>query len=114
MVNGRLVNIIIDDQFNDWLGRLGGRSIVMVFDSCNSGTVSRGGGIGGGETDRLGPRYLPTPEQWEWGAQTRGMTDGNGYVVSDGPRSRDLKLSLDKDRLAPNSTLASKGALPCE
>src|SRR5262245_28112556 len=34
------------------------------------------------------------------------MTDGNGYVVSDGPQSRDLKLSLDKDRLAPNSMLA--------
>jgi len=33
----RLVNIIRDDQFNDWLGRLGERSIVMVFDSCNSG-----------------------------------------------------------------------------
>src|SRR5262245_28324916 len=106
VVNGRPVNIIRDDQFNDWLGRLGGRSIVMVFDSCNSGTVSRGPSTGGSETERLGPRYLPTPEQWQWGAQTRSMTDGNGYVVSDGPQSRDLKLSLDKDRLAPNSMLA--------
>jgi Caspase domain len=105
VVNGRLVNIIRDDQFNDWLAELGGRSIVTVFDSCNSGTVSRGAGTNGGETDRLAPRYLPTPEQWEWGAQTRSMTDGNGYVVSDGPQSRDLKLSLDKDRLAPNSML---------
>jgi Caspase domain len=105
-VNNRLVNIIRDDQFNDWLGRLGGRSIVMIFDSCNSGTASRGVGAGGGETARLGPRYLPTPEQWEWGAQTRSLTDGGAYVVSDGPQSRNLKLTLDKDRLSPNSTLA--------
>jgi hypothetical protein len=107
--NGRLVNIVRDDQFNNWLGLLGGRSIVMIFDSCNSGTVSRGAGTGGSETDRLTPRYLPTPEQWQWGAQTRSATDGangSGYVVSDGPQSRDLKLTLDKDRLAPNSTLA--------
>jgi Caspase domain len=106
MSNGRLVNIIRDDQFNDWLARLGGRSIVMVVDSCNSGTVSRGNRIGGSETDRLAPRYLPTPDQWQWGAQTRSMTDDNGYVVSDGPQSRILKLVVDKDRLAPNSTLA--------
>jgi hypothetical protein len=103
------VNIIRDDQFNNWLGLLGGRSIVMIFDSCNSGTVTRGASSGGSEADRLAPRYLPAPEQWQWGAQTRSATDGansSGYVVSDGPQSRDLKLTLDKDRLAPNSTLA--------
>lgn len=103
VVNGQQVNIIRDDQFNDWLAQLGGRSIVMIFDSCNSGTVSRGGG---GKTDSLGPKYLPTPEQWKWRAQTRSTTDGGAYVVSDGPQSRDLKLVVDKDRLAPNSTLA--------
>ena len=102
----RLVNIIRDDQFNNWLGRLGGRSIVMVFDSCNSGTVSRGNPLGGSDAERLAPRYLPTPEQWQWGAHTRSMTDVNGYVVSDGPQSRYLQQVVDKDRLAPNSALA--------
>ena len=105
-VNERFVNIIRDDQFNDWLARLGGRSVVMVFDSCNSGTVSRGGGVSGSATERLAPRYLPTPEQWKWDAQTRSTTDGDGYAVGDGPQSRNLRLTLDKDRLAPNSTLA--------
>src|SRR5262245_28042157 len=112
VVNGQLVNIIRDDQFNDWLAQLGGRSIVMVFDSCNSGTISRGDSIGGSETDHVTPRYLPTPAQWQWGAKSRSMTDGansansGGYIVGDGPRSRDLKLVVDKDRLAPNSLLA--------
>jgi hypothetical protein len=107
--NGRLTNIIRDDQFNDWIGGLGGRSIVMVFDSCNSGTIDRGSRNSGARTERLGPRYLPAPDQWRWGAQTRSMTDGangNGYVVSDGPPSRILTLAVDKNRLAPNSTLA--------
>src|SRR5262249_31497611 len=35
-VNKRLVNIIRDDQFNEWVEQLGGRSVVMIFDSCNS------------------------------------------------------------------------------
>jgi Caspase domain len=104
--DGRLVNFIRDDQFNDWLGRLGGRSIIMVFDSCNSGTVNRGARSGGSETERLAPRYLPTPDQWRWGAKMLSMADDNRYVVSDGPRSRDLKLVVDKDRLSPNSMLA--------
>jgi len=103
---GRLAHIIRDDQFNDWLGRLGGRSIIMIFDSCNSGTVSRGAGGVRSDTESLAPRYLPAPEQWQWGAQTRSMTDDDGYIVSDGPRSRDLKLVVDKDRLYPNSMLA--------
>jgi len=115
VVNGQLVNVIIDDKFNDWISQLGGRSVVMVFDSCSSGTVTRGANIGGSETDILTPRYLPTPDQWKWGqrgqrgAQARSMIDGandNGYVVSDGPQTRDLKLVVDKDRLAPNSMLA--------
>jgi hypothetical protein len=112
MVNERLVNVIIDDQFNDWISRLGGRYIAMVFDSCNSGTVTRGFRIGGRGTDHLAPRYLPTPDQWKWeqwaqrSAQTGSMTDGNGYDVIDGPQTRDLKLVVDKDRLAPNSMLA--------
>lgn len=107
-VNDRVVNIIRDDQFNNWLAQLGGRSIVMVFDSCHSGTVSRGtnSNAGGSAAASLAPRYLPSSEQWPWGAQSRSMSDGAGYAVSDGPQSRDLKVVVDKDRLAPNSLLA--------
>ena len=99
------VNIIRDDQFNDWLAKLGGRSIVMVFDSCHSGTVSRGGSAGPADASSVKPRYLPTPSQLQLGAKSRSFSDGN-YVVTDGPVSRNLKLVVDKERLAPNSMLA--------
>lgn len=104
-VNQRLVNYIRDDQFNDWLAQLGGRSIVLLFDSCNSGTVSRGSTSGGAGTTSLGPRYLPSPDQWDWSVGSRSLSDGS-YEISDGPASRNLKLVVDKPRLAPNSTLA--------
>jgi hypothetical protein len=105
-LSGRLVNVITDDQFNDFLSQLGGRSIVMVFDSCHSGTVTRGLNVSGGAAaERLGPRYLPTPDQWEWGGQTRSM-GGNDYAVSDGSPSRLLTLPVDEERVVPNSTLA--------
>lgn len=111
-VNRRLVNYIRDDQFNRWLAQLGGRSIVLVFDSCNSGTVSRGTTTGTATLAELKPRYLPSPEQWDWSVQARSLADGS-YVVTDGPASKDndptsrnLKLVVDKNRLAPNSLLA--------
>jgi hypothetical protein len=105
VLNGRLTNIIIDDQFNDWIEQLGGRSVVMVFDSCHSGTVTRGLSVGGGGTARLGPRYLPTPDQWNWGKSGATRSMGDGYAVSDGPPSRLLTLPVDEDRVMPNSTL---------
>src|SRR5262245_54980996 len=57
-------NMIRDDLFDELIVRLSGRRAVLVFDSCHSGTISRGlpklkefarGG---------GARYLPTPEQF--------------------------------------------------
>ena len=37
--NGKLYNVITDDQFNQWIERFSGRSVVLIFDSCHSGTV---------------------------------------------------------------------------
>lgn len=34
-------NFIRDDEINEWIGALFNRQLVMVFDSCNSGTLSR-------------------------------------------------------------------------
>jgi uncharacterized caspase-like protein len=51
---------IRDDQFARWTADLAGRRIVMIFDSCHSGTISRGVGVA--DADRES-RYLPPDEQ---------------------------------------------------
>ena len=35
-------NVIRDDLFDEMIGKLNGRRAVLVFDSCHSGTISRG------------------------------------------------------------------------
>jgi hypothetical protein len=46
-VGGKVVltdenTFIRDDKFNDFIARLSGRRAVLMFDSCHSGTISRG------------------------------------------------------------------------
>ncbi|MDX2033590.1 MAG: caspase family protein [Blastocatellia bacterium] len=50
---------IRDDQFARWVAELTGRQITMIFDSCHSGTISRGFGVADAEK---GSRYLPPDE----------------------------------------------------
>lgn len=83
-LNGKTVlsderTFIRDDRFNDFIVQLSGRRVVLMFDSCNSGTISRGGG------NELPSRYLSLK-------QTRGMVDeGFSEVPKDGqPRDRSL------------------------
>lgn len=85
-------NMIRDDVFDEMIGKLNGKRVVMVFDSCHSGTISRGipklkefarGG---------GVRYLPSPGQFAEleAARTRGA-GAEGYIVTGSTRgSRDL------------------------
>jgi hypothetical protein len=82
-------NVIRDDLFDEMIGKLSGRRAVLIFDSCHSGTISRG-------VPRLkdfarggGVRYLPTPEQFAEleAAPSRGVAAA--YVVKNGAR-RDL------------------------
>src|SRR5262245_8926805 len=71
------VNMVRDDLFDEMIGKLSGRRAVLIFDSCHSGTISRGvpklkefarGG---------GVRYLPSPEQFAEleAASSRGAGD---------------------------------------
>jgi hypothetical protein len=101
--NGRLYNVIVDDQFNQWIERLSGRSIALIFDSCHSGTVSRSFTGHTSTVPSLGPRYFPSAEQWIPATRTRSMGDSAAYQVQDGPTTRDLKLVVDQQRLTPNS-----------
>lgn len=104
----RLLNLIRDDEINQWLAQMAGRSVVLVFDSCHSGTVSRGGGVGPAPADpnRPRPRYLPTPDQLQRGTQSRSFGGASDYVISEDPASRGLKLVVDKERLTPTAALA--------
>ncbi|PIE12046.1 MAG: hypothetical protein CSA72_02735 [Rhodobacterales bacterium] len=57
-------NIVTDDQMHNLLSRLNGRSVMLVLDSCNSGTMTRD----------LNPasipgRYVPNPADTYPGAQ---------------------------------------------
>ncbi len=85
--NGRIVltderTFIRDDRFNDFIVQLAGRRVVMMFDSCNSGTISRGAND---ESKDLPSRYLRLKP-------TRGIADqGYSDVPKNGqPRDRSL------------------------
>ena len=47
---------ITDDRFNDFIAQLANRRAVLIFDSCHSGTISRGLGLMG--TPELPSRFL--------------------------------------------------------
>jgi hypothetical protein len=102
-------NIIRDDLFDEMIGKLSGRRAVLVFDSCHSGTISRG-------VPRLkdfarggGVRYLPTPEQFaELDAAPTPREGAAGYVVK-GSASRDLVV--EDEFIEPQRFSAMSGAV---
>jgi len=97
-------NFIRDDEIGRLIAQLSGRLAVLVFDSCHSGTISRG--KGGTKPARGGDaRYLPSPkEAAQLGLSTRSRGGGGvDYEVKDAPsdqrilRKRDLNLVDEKD-----------------
>lgn len=73
---------IRDDQFARWVANLAGRRIVMIFDSCHSGTISRGVGIEDGDKES---RYLPPDEPTiKEAPQTQAPLTRDFKLVSDG------------------------------
>ncbi len=103
-------NMIRDDLFDELIARLSGRRAVLVFDSCHSGTITRGipklKEFAGG-----GARYLPTPEQFAELESTRSLAPGGeGYVVkSKTGGSRDL--IAEDEFIEPNRFLAMAGTV---
>jgi metacaspase-1 len=101
-------NMIRDDLFDEMIGKLGGRRAVLIFDSCHSGTISRGvpklkqfarGG---------GVRYLPSPEQFAELEAASSRGGDAGYVVINDP-SRDLVL--EDEFIEPRRFSAMSGAV---
>ena len=79
---------IRDDRFNDFIAELSGRRVVLMFDSCHSGTLSRSAG---GNTGKLQSRYLSLKP-------TRSIVDGGYSDVPADAKSRDLN-SISEDGL---------------
>lgn len=102
-------NMIRDDLFDEMIGKLSGRRAVLVFDSCHSGTISRGipklkdfarGG---------GVRYLPTPEQFAELEAIPSRGDGAaGYVVKS---STGRDLVVEDEFIEPHRFSAMSGAV---
>lgn len=84
------INVIVDDEIGKWIGKLSGRLAVLVFDSCNSGTISRGVPGTGSKSAAGDARYLPSPEEAAslgLGTVTRGGASAE-YFVSDSSNDR--------------------------
>jgi hypothetical protein len=76
-------NTIRDDLFDSWVSRLSGRRAVLMFDSCFSGTMSRGTPALKEFPQGGGARYLPSAEQFKafFGLMRGGAVDGANYVL---------------------------------
>ena len=99
----KLANFVGDDEIGKLIAQLSGRMTVMVFDSCHSGTISRGG-VGGVSAKKSEARYLPDAETLA-SLQAQGKTRGEGgvadYVVTDDKKApRDFKL-VDEKTVGP-------------
>ena len=100
-------NMIRDDLFDEMIGKLSGRRAVLVFDSCHSGTISRGVPKLKDFTRGGGVRYLPTPEQFAEleAAPSRGAA---GYVVK---TTAQRDLVVEDEFIEPQRFSAMSGAV---
>jgi len=96
---------ITDDEVSRWIASLHGRQVVMLFDSCHSGTISRGvggkaqhesrflrfrgDGRGAGRQDVYSPDYNRSAQSRDLSVVTEGFLDKtvNGVVVVSAARA---------------------------
>lgn len=87
---------IRDDLLDALIAQLSGRRAVLLFDSCHSGTVTRGFPGGGGGPARPGARYLPSPEQfrevWKEGGDYLTRSGRAEYTVVPDPATGDKRV----------------------
>ncbi len=83
---------IRDDAFNDFIAQLAGRRVVLMFDSCHSGTISRG----------LGDSSKTLPSRYLRLKPTRSIGGGDGYSeIPKKGQPRDLTI-IGEDALDGN------------
>jgi hypothetical protein len=77
---------IRDDAIGGLIAQLSGRRAVLIFDSCHSGTITRGLPTDGELPQGGGARYLPPPQEfqkiWETGGGYRTRGEAPSYVLS--------------------------------
>ncbi len=92
---------LLDDEFNDWLLELHGRTphVTVIFDSCNSGSASRG------ERDDTVARFVPPATRSEVALEPGGGGDGGGWTPAELPglvvlsAARDGTKALESGRI---------------
>ncbi len=85
--------MIRDDQFARWIVEMPGRRIVMVFDSCHSGTISRGF-VRSGAKDETARYIVPDESELRDRGRNRVLLE-----VSDGKISELGSISAQSDTL---------------
>ncbi len=83
------LNQIRDDEFEALIRQLSDRRGVFVFDSCHSGTISRGLPKLSKFPSGGGARYLPRPDQ----LPPLSRSGNDSYTVSSLPRSRKVMIA---------------------
>ncbi len=73
---------IRDDQFSRWIADLAGRRIVMIFDSCHSGTISRDA-FAATATDATSRYLAPDPSLLTEAPKTRNLLEVSDGLVAD-------------------------------
>jgi Caspase domain/Domain of unknown function (DUF4384) len=109
-------SLILDDELCSYINQLSGRMAVLVFDSCFSGTVSRGSGRANPDGLQAEARYLPSVEEVK-GETTRSGGKGgvDDYVVTpQSAGSRDLHLVVDKESIKAGGIVIFSAAQPTQ
>lgn len=81
--NAQPSNVIRDDEMNLFLLQLSGRRVVMAFDSCNSGTISR--------SIEPKSKFVALKNKHTPLEATRSMTDQESYIPKDA-RNKDMSV----------------------
>lgn len=96
------VNVILDDELDELTQQLAGRMAVFVFDSCNSGTITRGVPGANAKSNIEGDaRYLPSPAE----AKSLGISVGTRGV---GQQPADYAVSDERILTAKSGVPASQ------
>lgn len=107
-------SLILDDELGLLINQLSGRMAVLVFDSCFSGTVTRGSKETASASQQATPRYLPPLEDMKkLVTRSGGKGIADDYVVlPPASGSRDLNLVVDKESIKAGGIVIFSAAQP--